>query len=64
MTDERPPLRFEELTYEQDQRTHHYYRAAVPGGWLVLLGNYETTLFVPDPTHEWDGGSVDVKRGG
>ncbi|MEI9976406.1 MAG: hypothetical protein WDO73_32740 [Ignavibacteriota bacterium] len=31
-------------------------RAAIPGGWLVSLGSGIT--FVPDSTHEWDGGSI------
>lgn len=33
-------------------------RAAVPGGWLVAVdGN--SVIFVADPKHEWDGGSVE-----
>ena len=34
------------------------YRAAVPGGWLVAMRPSDTMTFVPDPEHEWDGGSV------
>ena len=32
-------------------------RAKVPGGWLVTIRD-EGITFVPDPSHEWDGGSV------
>ena len=38
-------------------------RAKIPGGWLVTwcpAGVTEGTglTFVPDPQHEWDGGSL------
>ena len=37
-------------------------RAKVPGGWLVIaqfhLGPGLGLVFLPDPKHEWDGGSV------
>ena len=37
-------------------------RAKVPGGWLVIsqfkVGPAHGLAFVPDPNHEWDGGSV------
>ena len=33
-------------------------RAAVPGGWLVTLKG-TSLAFVPDPRHQWDGGSVE-----
>jgi hypothetical protein len=29
----------------------------LPGGWLVTIRD-EGITFVPDPGHEWDGGSV------
>jgi hypothetical protein len=32
-------------------------RARIPGGWLVTIRD-EGITFVPDPMHEWDGGSV------
>ena len=32
-------------------------RAKIPGGWLVAIRD-EGITFVPDPRHEWDGGSV------
>ena len=31
-------------------------RAAVPGGWLVAVN--ASVIFVADPNHRWDGGSV------
>jgi hypothetical protein len=37
-----------------DERIH---RAKIPGGWLVTIRD-EGITFVPDPRHEWDGGSV------
>ena len=37
-------------------------RAKIPGGWLVCLesGSVRSSglTFVPDPNHEWDGGSL------
>ena len=37
-------------------------RAKVPGGWLVIsqfqVGPAHGLVFVPDPNHEWDGGSL------
>ena len=37
-------------------------RAKVPGGWLVIsqfaIGPAHGLVFVPDPNHEWDGGSL------
>ena len=43
---------------------HSIHRSKVPGGWLVILGRDEppTTVsftFLPDPRHEWDGGSIE-----
>ncbi len=32
-------------------------RASIPGGWLVTIRD-EGITFVPDPKHEWDGGSA------
>ena len=36
-------------------------RAKVPGGWLVYIntGYGGRIIFMPDPTHEWDGNSLD-----
>jgi hypothetical protein len=38
--------------------TFSLYRAKVPGGWLVASRPHDTVLFIPDPHHDWDGGSV------
>lgn len=35
------------------------YRARVPGGWLIASRPGDSVTFVPDPLHEWDGGSID-----
>lgn len=32
-------------------------RAKILGGWLVTIRD-EGITFVPDPGHEWDGGSI------
>lgn len=49
-------------TLETDGAPGHYYRARVPGGWLVCWANsvegtyaYSGLTFYPDPNHEWDG---------
>jgi hypothetical protein len=36
-------------------------RAKIPGGWLVELLTHPAfgICFVPDPYHQWDGGSLD-----
>src|SRR4029450_6217046 len=40
------------------------YRAWVPGGWIVLpmhpmgLAGSGSTVFLPDPSHQWDGSSL------
>ena len=37
-------------------------RAKVPGGWLVIsqfhVGGAHGMAFLPDPKHEWGGGSL------
>lgn len=33
-------------------------RARIPGGWLVTIRD-EGITFVPDPMHQWNGGSLD-----
>jgi hypothetical protein len=35
------------------------YRARIPGGWLIATRPHDSVTFVPDPLHEWDGGSSD-----
>jgi hypothetical protein len=64
----RKPLVFEQLS-PQERRgaaammtplSEGVYRAHVPCGWMVLMkGEQNTLIFYPDPTHEWDGGSLD-----
>lgn len=46
-------LRFEQL----DAGGYAMARAKVRGGWLVVCGTGIT--FYPDPSHEWDGTSVE-----
>jgi hypothetical protein len=60
-----PVLLFESLdAYPADQGAvcpMPLSRARIPGGWLVfhVEGEFRSALaFVPDPRHEWDGGSV------
>ena len=36
-------------------------RAKIPGGWLVYgtsSNDVSLLVFVPDPEHQWDGGSL------
>ena len=36
-------------------------RAKIPGGWLLYAttaGESASIVFVPDPEHQWDGGSL------
>jgi len=37
-------------------------RAKVPGGWLIIsqfyVGGAHGLVFLPDPNHDWDGGSL------
>jgi hypothetical protein len=35
------------------------YRARIPGGWLIAVRPHDSVTFVPDPEHEWNGGSAD-----
>jgi hypothetical protein len=35
------------------------YRARIPGGWLVAVRPHDNLTFIPDPGHEWDGGSIE-----
>lgn len=68
-------LKLEKL--EQDQKLKDgdqefaVYRAKIPGGWLVLMRQFDFdkingwgwgyggAAFVPDPNHQWDGSSID-----
>jgi len=37
-------------------------RSKVPGGWLIIsqfyVGGAHGLVFLPDPNHDWDGGSL------
>jgi hypothetical protein len=46
-------LKFEPL----DAGGYAVARAKVPGGWLIAGGTGVT--FYPDPSHEWDGASLE-----
>ncbi|HEX3748391.1 MAG TPA: hypothetical protein VHW09_30900 [Bryobacteraceae bacterium] len=47
------------LQWQRVQSSNHtVVRTAVPGGWLVALNSNGLT-FVPDATHQWDGGSTE-----
>lgn len=63
----KPTLRWETLntTREEDGLLDSSYiaeRAKVPGGWLVIsqfhIGSAHGVVFLPDPNHVWDGGSL------
>ena len=59
-----PELKFEKHNSKlvgAPDATKPYYRAKVPGGWLVDCRVVEGggLTFVPDPNHEWDGGTLD-----
>ena len=72
MTPDRKPLVFYFL--DAQLSTGHglagYMRAKIPGGWLIVFQNAASLgggpesrrdasgVFVPDPLHEWDGGSL------
>lgn len=60
-----PVLMFKPLTAgaeipgkEPETSNTSYFRAKVPGGWIV--SNPPTgVFFFPDAKHAWDGGSID-----
>jgi len=63
----KPVLHWETLntTREEDGLLDSRYiaeRAKVPGGWLVIsqfrIGTAHGVVFLPDPDHIWDGGSL------
>ena len=36
-----------------------FYRAKIPGGWLLVPDNsVQAPFFIPDPKHKWDGNSL------
>jgi len=61
-------LRWEKLCVGEPKHEFTYasvYRGKVPGGWLISTfwtsGHNEggvAMTFMPDPTHEWDGGTL------
>lgn len=64
---DRPVLHWETLntSREEDGILNSRYlteRAKVPGGWPVLsqfyVGTAHGLVFLPDPNHTWDGGSL------
>lgn len=51
----------------QRQLSGNLSRAAVPGGWLIVLEPLErnagaSMVFLPDANHEWDGKTVPVQN--
>ncbi len=50
-----PELKFERLNTSLSGMK---YRAKIPGGW-IFYANTSGSAFIPDPNHEWDGGSLD-----
>jgi hypothetical protein len=62
--DKKPPLIFEMLNTPQTRfgsKEPIVFRVKIPGGWLIYMDNglgHSGATFVPDPTHEWDGGSL------
>ena len=66
-TADKPALRWETLKTEREEdgilnSRYLTERAKVPGGWLVIsqfqIGSAHGLVFLPDPHHEWDGGSL------
>jgi len=64
----KPVLYWEALNAERELKgvlnsEYMLERAKVPGGWLVIsqfkIGSAHGLVFVPDPEHKWDGGSLD-----
>jgi hypothetical protein len=62
-----PVLRWETLNTSREEQgfmnsKYLTERAKVPGGWLVVsqfhIGGAHGLVFLPDPTHSWDGGSL------
>ena len=54
-------LSFQQLRGDNPDWT--LYRAKIPGGWLLTNQRQpdggKGLTFVPDPDHQWDGGSLD-----
>lgn len=47
---------------ETNFNTRGLDRAKVPGGWLLIMTDFDseamTMTFYPDPDHKWDGSSL------
>jgi hypothetical protein len=65
--DNGPVLKWETLKTEREEdgilnSKYLVERAKVPGGWFVIsqfmVGGAHGLVFLPDPTHKWDGGSL------
>ena len=63
----RPLLKWQTLNTEREDSgildsKYLTERAKVPGGWLVIsqfhVGGAHGMAFLPDPKHEWGGGSL------
>ncbi len=66
-TDQKPTLFWELLNTAREENglldsAYMTERAKVPGGWLVIsqfrVGASHGIVFLPDPTHSWNGGSL------
>ena len=64
---DKPVLRWETLNTAREEEgflnsKYLTERAKVPGGWLVIsqfnVGTAHGLVFLPDPDHKWDGGSL------
>jgi hypothetical protein len=58
---EKRVLTFERLTNRVEGNSSFLlvFRARIPGGWLVATRPNDNVTFVPDPNHEWNGGSLE-----
>lgn len=63
----RPALKWQTLVTERQEdgilnSAYLTERAKVPGGWLVIsqfhVGGAHGMVFLPDPNHTWNGGSL------
>jgi hypothetical protein len=55
---------FKQMKWEELKSRLTTYRAKVPGGWLVFVGEKGQPgglTFYPDPTHAWDGRTLEHK---
>ena len=52
-----PKLEWEQISKMSLRFPGPIFRAPIPGGWLVS-SQVGGLVFIPDPRHRWDGGSV------